>query len=123
MPASPLHRLRAICLAFPEAEERETWEMPTFRVRNKIFAMASKRDGRLSFWCKAPPGSQMVLVGADPLRFFAPPYVGPKGWIGVWIDRKPDWKEIAIIIRRSYCLTAPAKLRARVPDEKRNHDR
>lgn len=112
MPASPLTRLRAICLALPEAEERETWETPTFRVRNKIFAMVSARDGRLSFWCKAPPGSQMVLVGADPDRFFAPPYVGPKGWIGVRIDRKPDWKEIAIIIRRSYCLTAPAKLAA-----------
>ncbi|CAN5316437.1 MmcQ/YjbR family DNA-binding protein [soil metagenome] len=107
-----LPRLRAICLALPEAEERETWETPTFRVRSKIFAMVSARDGRLAVWCKAPPGSQRVLIGADPDRFFAPPYVGPKGWIGVHLDKRPDWKEVAAIVERSYKLVAPKKLAA-----------
>ena len=68
-------RLRAICLALPEAVEKEAWGDPTFRVHDKIFAMEKRGDGRISVWCKAPPGSQMVLVGADPDRFFVPPYV------------------------------------------------
>ena len=79
MAKKPTDRLRNICLALPEAEERETWGDPTFRVRDKIFAMEKRGDGRVSIWCKAPPGSQMVLVGADPERFFVPPYVGHKG--------------------------------------------
>ena len=106
----PTDRLRAICLALPEAEERETWGDPTFRVRDKIFAMEKRGDGRTSLWCKAPPGSQMVLVGADPERFFVPPYVGPKGWVGVRLDRKPDWDEVARIVTRSYRLVAPKRL-------------
>ena len=110
MAKTAAERLRAICLALPEAEERETWEAPTFRVRDKIFAMQREGDGRLSVWCKAPPGSQMVLVGADPERFFAPPYVGPKGWIGMRLDRRPDWDEAAKLVRRSYRLVAPKKL-------------
>ena len=112
MAKKPIDRLRKICLALPEAEERETWGDPTFRVRDKIFAMEKRGDGRVSIWCKAPPGSQMVLVGADPQRFFVPPYVGHKGWVGVRLDNHPDWQEVAEIIRRSYRLTAPKKLAA-----------
>lgn len=72
-------RLQAICLALPEAEERETWESPTYRIRGKIFALDSAIEGRRAVWCKAPPGSQEVLVGADPARFVVPPYLGRKG--------------------------------------------
>src|SRR5262245_52260080 len=114
MARKPLDRLRAICLALPEAEERETWDHPTFRVRDKIFAMAGTNEGRPALTCKAPEGSQMVLVGADPKRFFVPPYVGPKGWIGVRLDQNPDWDEVATIVRRSYKLTAPKKLASTV---------
>ena len=110
MTAQPIDRLRKICLALPEAEEKEAWGDPTFRVRDKIFAMEKRGDGRVSIWCKAPPGSQMVLVGADPDRFFVPPYVGHKGWVGVRLDNDPDWDEVAEIVRRSYRLTAPKKL-------------
>jgi hypothetical protein len=106
----PIDRLRAICLALPEASEKETWGDPTFRVRGKIFAMEKRGDGRISLWCKAPPGSQMVLVGADPERFFVPPYVGHKGWVGVRLDRAPDWSEVAALVRRSYRLIAPKRL-------------
>ncbi len=112
MAASASGRLRAICLALPEAEERETWGDPTYRVRDKIFAMEKRGDGRVSLWCKAPPGSQAVLVGADPDRFFAPPYVGPKGWVGVRIDDGPDWAEVEALVRRSYRLVAPRRLAA-----------
>jgi predicted DNA-binding protein (MmcQ/YjbR family) len=115
MPA-PVERLRAICLALPEASEKEAWGDPTFRVRDKIFAMEKRGDGRSSLWCKAPPGSQAVLVGADPRRFFVPPYVGHKGWIGVRLDDGPDWAEVALLVRRSYRLTAPERLAVLVPD-------
>lgn len=114
MVTNPTERLRKICLALPEAVERETWDHPTFRVRDKIFAMAVQNDGRPSFTCKAPPGSQMVLVGADPERFYVPPYVGPKGWIGMRLDGKPDWDEVARIVTRSYSLVAPKRLAAMV---------
>jgi predicted DNA-binding protein (MmcQ/YjbR family) len=112
MPGQPIDRLRAICLALPEAVEKEAWGDPTFRVRDKIFAMEKRGDGRVSLWCKAPPGSQMVLVGADSERLFVPPYVGHRGWIGVRLDRAPDWDEAALLVRRSYRLTAPKRLAA-----------
>jgi predicted DNA-binding protein (MmcQ/YjbR family) len=112
MPAGPTARLRKICLALPGATEKEAWGDPTFRVRNKIFAMEKRGDGRVSIWCKAPPGSQATLVGADPETFFVPPYVGSKGWIGMRLDSGPDWDEVAAVVRRSYLLTAPKKLAA-----------
>ena len=112
MPARSIDRLRKICLALPEAEEKEAWGDPTFRVRDKIFAMEKRGDGRISVWCKAPEGSQMVLVGSDPERFFVPPYVGHKGWVGIRLDTKPDWDEVAAIVRRSYKLIAPKRLAA-----------
>jgi predicted DNA-binding protein (MmcQ/YjbR family) len=114
MAKRPIDWLRAICLALPEAVEREAWGDPTFRVRDKIFAMEKRGDGRCSVWCKAPPGSQAVLVGADPRQFFVPPYVGHKGWIGVRLDDGPDWAEVASLLKRSYRMTAPKRLAAQV---------
>lgn len=113
MAKAPIDRLRAICLALPEAEERETWETATFRVRDKIFAMSAVADDRPAFWCKAPAGSQAILVGADPARFFVPPYVGHKGWIGMWLDRRVDWTEVETVVRRSHRLVAPKALAVR----------
>jgi predicted DNA-binding protein (MmcQ/YjbR family) len=109
-PAAPLTRLRAICLALPEAIERETWDIPTFRVRNKIFLMATTDNGAPSLWCKAPPGAQTILIEAAPARFFRPPYVGHKGWIGVRLGAEVDWDEVSDLVQRSYQLTAPKRL-------------
>jgi hypothetical protein len=114
---SALRKLRPICLALPEAEERETWGEPTFRVREKIFCMHRSDTGEPALWCKAPPGSQAILVGADPRRFFVPPYVGPKGWIGMRLDRRVDWREVALLVTRSYRMTAPKRLVRRLPAE------
>ena len=108
-PAS-LSRLRRICLALPEAAEKETWEKPTFRIRDKIFAMVHDWEGRSGVWCKAPPGAQAILVEAAPERFFRPPYVGHKGWIGFWLDGKVDWVEVTDLVGRSYRMTAPKRL-------------
>jgi predicted DNA-binding protein (MmcQ/YjbR family) len=112
----PTERLREICLALPEAEERETWEIPTYRIRNKIFAMQSAVEERDAVWCKAQEGSQELLVQADPERFFVPPYLGHKGWVGMWLDRRVDWTEVAELVRRSYRLIAPKKLAAGLDD-------
>jgi predicted DNA-binding protein (MmcQ/YjbR family) len=107
-----LARLRRICLALPEAEERETWDQATFRVRDKIFCMHIADDEEPALWCKTPPGSQTILVGADPRRFFVPPYVGHKGWVGMRLDSTVDWGEVAELVKRSYRMTAPKKLAA-----------
>jgi predicted DNA-binding protein (MmcQ/YjbR family) len=112
MRQTPLDRLREICLALPESAEKEAWGDPTFRVRDKIFAMYKVGDGRLSVWCKAPPGVQNALVGSDPERFFVPPYVGHRGWIGVRLDVELDWDEVADLIERSYRMTALKRLSA-----------
>jgi hypothetical protein len=117
MPPSPLTRLRKLCLALPEAHEVEAWGEPTFRVRNKLFAMYAAPNnhhggGRPAVWCKAAPGNQSLMVGAAPDRFFVPPYVGPSGWVGVWLDREPDWTEVGELMRDSYRLIAPKKLQA-----------
>lgn len=112
MRRDPLARLRAICLALPEAAEKEAWGDPTFRVRDKIFAMYKVGDGRMSVWCKAPPGAQAALVGSDPERFFVPPYVGHNGWVGVRLDAELDWEEVVELMEESYRMTAPKRLSA-----------
>ena len=115
--ARVLTRLRKICLALPESHEVEAWGEPTFRVRNKLFAMYADANnhhggGRPALWCKAGPGNQGLMVHANPDRFFVPPYVGPSGWVGVWLDGAVDWSEVADLLRDSYALVAPKKLRS-----------
>ena len=115
MPPSPLTRLRKLCLTLPEAHEVEAWGEPTFRVRNKLFAMYAAPNnhhgaGRPAVWCKAAPGNQALMVRAEPERYFVPPYVGPSGWVGVWLDRNPDWSEVKDLMEDSYRLVAPRKL-------------
>jgi predicted DNA-binding protein (MmcQ/YjbR family) len=114
MSAAPLDRLREICLAFPEATERETWGEATFRVREKIFAMAGNHDAGWSMSCKARPGLQDVLVGSAPARFYVPPYVGPKGWIGIHLNDATDWDELTDLVEESYRMTAPKRLAAQL---------
>ncbi len=117
MPARVLTRIRKICLSLPEAHEVEAWGEPTFRVRNKLFAMYASPtthhgSGRPAVWCKAAPGNQSLMVHAKPDRFFVPPYVGPSGWVGVWLDGAVDWREAGELLRDSYVLVAPKKLRS-----------
>ncbi len=115
--AATLRRLREICLALPEATESVFGghTTPTFRVRDKIFAMLPEQDdGEMAVWCKAPAGAQAVLVGSDPERFFAPPYVGPKGWIGIRLGRGLDWDLVRDLIADSYRLVAPKRLASQV---------
>jgi hypothetical protein len=84
-------------------------------VRNKLFAMyadAGKHHGggRAAVWCKAAPENQGLMIAAAPDRFFAPPYVGPSGWIGVWLDHNVDWSELEELLRDGYTMVAPKRL-------------
>jgi hypothetical protein len=109
-----LERIRKICLALPETSERLSHGAPTFFVRGKrAFVMVLTNhhgDGRFALWCAAEAGVQTMLVEADPERFFVPPYVGHRGWLGVRLDRGLDWNEIAGIAEDAYAEVAPARL-------------
>ncbi len=114
-----LRRLRALCLALPESTEKEAWGDPTWRVRDRIFAMQKGNfdGGRPSVWLKAAEGHQAALVGSDADRFFVPPYVGHKGWVGVHLDgRDIRWDELGELIQDSYRLIAPKRLAARLDE-------
>ena len=113
MTDDPLPRLRELCLALPEATERMSHGEPTWFVRDKkTFVTYADRhhDDRLAFWCAAPDGAQRALVESDPERFFIPPYVGHRGWLGVRLDVVVDWDEIAEIVEDAYRAIAPKKL-------------
>jgi len=107
-----LERIQGICLEFPEAAQRYTFESETFRVREKIFAMFSADGDDAEVWVKGRPGEQEMLIAANPARFFKPPYLGPKGWIGIRLDAECDWGEVTDLIDTSYRLIAPKKLSA-----------
>jgi hypothetical protein len=122
MSRDPLARLRAICLALPDAHEVEAWGEPTFRVRNKMFATYASADnhhggGRPAAWCKATLTDQDLLVHSQPDRFFVPPYVGHNGWVGIRLDGKPDWQLVTEILHEGYRLIAPKSLVARLDGE------
>ena|SRR6185503_2146078 len=115
MPPRPLTRLRKLCLALPEAHEVIAWGEPTFRVKNKLFAMYADAGnhhgaGRHAVWVKADAGNQSIMIRAAPDRYFVPPYVGPSGWVGVWLDKKPDWDELAGLLSDAWRLAAPKRL-------------
>ncbi len=121
MPRSPFPRVRKLALSLPEAHEVEAWGEPTFRVKNKIFAMYASADnhhgaGRPAIWCKAKPINQRLMIEHAPDRFFSPPYVGPSGWIGVWLDGQCDWDELLGLLLDGYRMTAPKKLLALVKE-------
>ena len=111
-------RLRALCMAFPEANERVSHGEPTwFAGKGKVFAMLDDHhhgSKHLSVWLPVPPGVQEDLVAADPARFFRPPYVGSAGWVGVVLDRRPDWTAVSKLLREAFLHCAGARLRAKL---------
>lgn len=105
--------VREICLWFPEAEEVEAHGSPDFRVRGKTFAsyvINHHGDGRVALWLNAPPGAQELYVRHEPKHYFVPPYVGPRGWLGVNLDKGISWKQVAKLVREAYEKVAPATL-------------
>jgi hypothetical protein len=109
----PLENLRRLCLALPEVTERLSHGEPTWFIRGKkSFVMFANHhhDDRLAFWCAAPDGAQEMLVANDPERFFRPPYVGHRGWLGVYLDVPADWDQIADLVADAYRAVAPKGL-------------
>ena len=114
-----IKKLREICLAMPEVFEKEAWGECTFRVTGgSMFAMTDNNhhsSGHVAVWVKAPAMVQEILVGSDPKRFFVPPYMGKQGWVGVRIDYKVKWDQLAAILKDGYLMSAPKKSRAGTP--------
>jgi predicted DNA-binding protein (MmcQ/YjbR family) len=105
--------VREVCLWLPEAEERLSHGSPNFKVRGKTFAsyvVNHHGDGRVALWLNAPAGSQEHHVRTDSRHFFVPPYVGPRGWLGVLLDQGLAWKRIATLVREAYEKVAPSAL-------------
>ena len=117
----PLTRLRAICLALPEAHEKVSHGEPTwFAGKGKVFAMLDNHHhgaAHLSVWLPAGLGAQEALIESDPKRYFRPPYVGGSGWVGVVLDTRPDWGVVAWLVEQAYRMVAHRRLVAMLPHE------
>ena len=110
-----VERVREICARFPEVTERLSHGAPTWFVRGKSTFVSLWPEGHHNdefphLWCAAPAGAQEELVASEPDRFFRPPYVGGRGWLGVRLDGDVDWDEIAGVCEEAYRVIAPAKL-------------
>lgn len=108
-----LERLRSLCLALPEVSERLSHGMPTWFVQGKkafVNDATGHHGARPSLWCAAPPEAQAAYVANFPDRYFRPPYVGHRGWLGVYLDVDLDWDEIAEHLREAYRVVAPKRL-------------
>ena len=111
---------RRIALALPETTESSDHNPAhsAFKVRDKTFCWFLNNhhdDGRIALVMKSLPGAQGVLVDADPARFFVPPYVGHKGWIGLRLDLPDvDWDQVEMLLSEAWRATAPKRLAARL---------
>lgn len=111
-PPDPLARLRAIIEAWPETREKLSHGSPTWWGGRKTFASFADDhhgDGRVAVWVKSSFDEQELLVEADPETFFVPPYVGPSGWVGMRLDRDPDWEVVEQLLEAGYRLVAPRR--------------
>jgi len=109
--------VRAVCLSLPDAEEKPSHGSPDFRVRGKSFAsfvVNHHGDGRVALWLKAALGAQQALCESEPKHFFVPPYVGPRGWVGVQLDKGLSWRRIAELVRQAYEEVASPQLIAKI---------
>ncbi|MDQ3785225.1 MAG: MmcQ/YjbR family DNA-binding protein [Actinomycetota bacterium] len=119
MAEEALGKLRVLCLALPETTERQSHGEPAWFVRDKkLFVTYADHhhDDRLAFWCAAPEGAQDELTASDPAHYFIPPYVGHRGWLGVFLDVELDWEEIADLVVEAYRVVAPKKLLAKLDE-------
>ena len=109
--------VREICATLPEVEERMGHGMADFKVAGKSFATLAVNhhgDGRLALWLRAAPGAQHLHVEGEPQFYFVPPYVGPRGWLGVHLDQGNDWFSIATRVQEAYAEVAPSRLKAQL---------
>jgi hypothetical protein len=117
MARSPLPRLRKACLALPEAYEKTSHGEPTFWAGKRMFASFADAanhhgNGRYAVWIKSTHMTQDMLVSRWPAQYFVPPYAGPAGWVGIYLDANTDWDAVGERLRDGYRLVAPKKLLA-----------
>lgn len=120
MPRSPLDRLRRLCLALPNTWEKVSHGEPTFWVGKRMFASFANAAnhhgaGRHAVWCKATHVTQDLLIARAPERYFVPPYAGPGGWVGIYLDGAPDWAEVAERLHAAHELAASTQSRRARP--------
>jgi hypothetical protein len=109
-----LQRVRAICAQLPETTEKLSHGEPTFFVRKKVYAMFADNhhhDGHVAVWLPVASGMQEVLIANEPDKFFKPPYVGTRGWVGIELAAVAD-EELASHLREAWLIIAPKKLQA-----------
>jgi predicted DNA-binding protein (MmcQ/YjbR family) len=119
----PLLKLRRLCLALPRASERLSHGEPTWFVDGKrTFVMFSDHhhDDRLACWCAASPLAQRAHIDSQPQGYFYPPYVGHRGWLGVYLDVPVDWDELAEHVLEGYRLVAPKRALAELDARERS---
>jgi hypothetical protein len=110
-----VERVRRICLALPESTEKLSHGEPTFFVHGKVFVMFADNhhgDGRVAVWLRVPRGLQAVLIETSPDTFFKPPYVGPRGWVGIELKHIDD-EDLSFHIQVAWEVTAPKRLLSR----------
>ena len=113
MARSPIDRLRRTALALPGAYEKVSHGEPTFWVGKRMFATFADAEnhhgaGRHAVWCKAEHVTQRWLIAQTPERYFNPPYAGAAGWVGVYLDRTPDWSAVTDRLRHAHELAVLA---------------
>ena len=119
-PSDPatIDKIRQLCSALPGVSERVSHGEPAWFVGGRLFATTADHhhDDRLGLWCAAPLGAQEALLSSAPERFFRPPYVGHRGWVGIYLDAgEPDWGEIAAILEAAHRQVAPRERKRRGP--------
>jgi hypothetical protein len=108
-----LRRVRRICSSLPETTEKLSHGEPTFFVNKKVYAMFANNhhnDGHIALWIPAPHGLQTALIQASPRKYFKPPYVGVRGWVGIELDQVSD-EELAEHLLGAWRFIAPKKVR------------
>jgi predicted DNA-binding protein (MmcQ/YjbR family) len=118
-----LKRLTTVCLRMAGTTRMITGHHVAFYVRKKVFAYFLDNhhgDGIVGLLCKVLPGDNTALISSNPGKFYMPAYVGPRGWVGLRLDRgRVDWKEVEELVAHSYQLIAPKRLAATAQVEPR----
>lgn len=104
-----LERVRNLCTGWPEVTERLSHGEPSWFHRDRcLFATMADHhhDDRVAVWLAAPRGARDPLIETDPERYFVPPYVGHRGWLGAYLDVEVDWQAVEELIDDAYHTVA-----------------
>lgn len=105
--------VKEVCLGLPETEETISHGFPNFKVNGKTFATYTVNhhgDGKVALLLNMSRDMQKMLVDSAPKHFYVPPYSGPKGWVGVELNKGLSWDRISQLTCDAYRRVAPASL-------------